>query len=181
MAQLVNSRYATALFDIAKEQDKVTDFEKEAITLVEILKAETDFIAALSHPSILQDEKIKLVMNVFEGRASDEFVGLMVTTIRKGRQSLIIEILEQFIEMAKVHRGLLLATVTSAIPLEKEQLAQIQKNIETSTKSEVELTTVVDSDILGGIIIRVGDKVVDGSIRGQLQSLKTNLNNLRLA
>ncbi len=181
MATLVTSRYATALFELATEQNQVEQYETEAQTIVQILLAETDFIGVLTHPGILLEEKVNLVQNVFEGRASEAFVGLMVLTVRKGRQNLIIDILKEFIDMAKSHRGLLKAVVTSAISLEENQLAQIKANIEKSTGKEIEISTLVDESILGGMIIRVGDKVVDGSIKGEMQALKNNLNNLRLA
>lgn len=181
MAQLVTKRYATALFDIANEQGAMKNFEDQVSTMKEVLEKETDFFTVLSHPSILQAEKIQMVETIFKGKVSEELVGLLVLIIKKGRQDLILNIFEAFLTMAKADRGVISATVTSAMPLKEEQLAQIKANIENNTGKEVELEVTVDQTLIGGMIIKVGDKVVDGSIRGKIQGLKVQLNNLRLA
>ncbi|MGL6174460.1 MAG: F0F1 ATP synthase subunit delta [Cellulosilyticaceae bacterium] len=181
MAELITKRYATALFDIATETNKAAQFEQEASMIYDILVKEPEFLQILNHPNVLQDEKVKLVENVFEGRVSDEFVGLLVLTVRKSRQDLILEILNKFLDMVKEANGTLKATVTSAISLNDGQLAQIKSNIEKDTNKQIELTAIVDKSIIGGLIIRVGDKVIDGSVAGQMQALKSKLNDLRLA
>ncbi|MEG0013468.1 MAG: ATP synthase F1 subunit delta [Cellulosilyticaceae bacterium] len=181
MAELITKRYATALFDIAIETNKAAQFEQEASMICDILAQEPEFLQILNHHQILQEEKMKLVETVFEGRVSDEFVGLLVLTIKKSRQVLVLDILNMFLDMIKEANGVLKATVTSALSLNKKQLAQIKSNIEKSTNKQIELTAMVDKSIIGGLIIRVGDKVVDGSIAGQMQALKTTLNDLRLA
>lgn len=174
-------RYATALFDIAKEKEAIEDFEKQAEMICEIVKQEPELIQLLEHPQILQDEKIALIEKVFMGRVYEELVGLLVLIIRKNRQTLMVEILEKFLGLAREARGQVKATVTSAIPLTQEQLAQIKANLETSMSKTIELETVIDKSIIGGLILHVGDKVVDGSIKGKLNGLKSQLNNLRLA
>lgn len=181
MAELITKRYATALFDIATETNKAAQFEQEASMIYDILVKEQEFLQILNHPNVLQDEKIKLVENVFEGRVSEEFVGLLVLTVRKSRQDLILEILNKFLDMIKEANGMLKATVTSAVSLNDGQLAQIKSNIEKDTNKQIELTAIVDQSIIGGLIIRVGDKVIDGSVAGQMQALKSKLNDLRLA
>lgn len=181
MAQLVTKRYATALFDIANEQGAMKSFEDQVSIMKDALEKEGEFFTILSHPSILQAEKIQMVETVFKGKVSEELVGLLVLSIKKGRQDLILDIFETFLIMAKEDRGVISATVTSAIPLKEEQLAQIKANIEKNTGKQIELETKIDQTLIGGMIIRVGDKVVDGSIRGKIQGLKVQLNNLRLA
>lgn len=178
---LVTTRYATAIFDLATEKGQMPEYQKEAEELIKILENEKDLITILDHPSVLLEEKLTLVQNIFEGKASDDFVGLMYLCVKKGRQNLIIDILKTFVKMAKEQQGFMNATVTSSIPLDEAQLAQIKTNLENSTQKKIELTTIVEESLLGGMIIRVGDKVVDGSIQGQIQSLKTSLLNLRLA
>ena len=83
--------------------------------------------------------------------------------------------------MVSQHLGIVKATVTSAVELSKEQLAQIRNKIENGTGKTVELHTIINPSIIGGMIIRVGDHVVDASISGRLQTLKEKLTNLRLA
>lgn len=181
MAKLVTKRYATALFDIAKEQGAMKSFEDQVTVMKEALAKEADFFTVLAHPSILQANKIQMVEEIFKGKVSEELVGLLVLIIKKGRQDLILEIFDEFLTMAKAHRGVMSAVVTSATALKDEQLAQIKTNLEKSTNKTIELEAVVDASLIGGMIIKVGDQVVDGSIRGKMNGLKTQLNNLRLA
>lgn len=181
MAELVTTRYATALFDIAKAKDAVEQFEDEVKTILKILNEEKEFIQILAHPQILQDEKIKVIENVFEGKVSQEIVGLLVLIVRKNRQEILLDILSQFIEMAEVEKGILRATITTAMPLDDKQLAQIKTRLENNTQKTIELDVIHDKALIGGMIIKLGDKVVDGSIAGKMQALKQQLMDLRLA
>lgn len=181
MAGLISKRYATALFDIAKEQGAMDTFKEQATLIRNLFSTESDYLAILGHPTVLIQEKIKMIEDAFSGQVADEFVGLLALVIKKERQAFIIEILDTFIEMAKTEAGIVQGTVISALPLKDEQLAQIKSNIEQKIGGTIELTTEVDKSLIGGMIIRVGDKVVDGSIRGQMETLKVQLNNLRLA
>lgn len=181
MAMLVTTRYANALFALAEEKNSVTEYETEASEIIKILRTDSQFIDLLTHPSIVMEKKIELVSDVFEGRVTDDFVGLMILCIKKYRQNIIVDILEEFVDMAKAYNGFIKASVTSAVELNENQLTQIKSNLEESTNKQIELHAIVDEDILGGLIIRVGDKVVDGSVRGKMRSLQNNLLNLRLA
>lgn len=181
MAQLVIKRYATALFDIAKEKEAIDAFEEQVKTIYEIIKQQPEFISLLDHKRISHEEKIKLLETTFEGRVNNELVGLLILLVTKKRQIYILDILQEFLRLVKEAKGQVKATLTSAIPLSNEQLAQIKAKLEKSTQKTIELETVIDKSIIGGMIIRVGDKVVDSSIKGKLNGLKSQLSNLRLA
>ena len=181
MAEIVVNRYATALFEIAKEQGAMTKFKEEASMICHILDGEPEYINLLSHPSVIEEQKLELIREAFGNKVADEFIGLMELIIKKSRTEYLIGILKKFIEMAKVEEGLLKGTVTSAMPLTNQQIAQIKANLEQGTGKTIELDVVVDTSLIGGLIVRVGDKVVDGSIKGQMDTLKSQLNNLRLA
>ncbi len=181
MAGLISKRYATALFEMAKEQGALDSFKEQATLIRNLFSTETDYLAVLSHPTVLAEEKIKMIEDAFKGKVADEFVGLLVLIVRKERQAFIIDILDTFIEMAKREAGIVQGTVIVASPIKDEQLAQIKSTIEQKIGGTIELTTEVDASLIGGMIIRVGDKVVDGSIRGKMNTLKEQLNDLRLA
>lgn len=181
MAEIIVNRYATALFDIAFDKGAMIQFEEEARMIKKVFDEEPEYIKLLSHPSIIEEEKIELVEKAFTGQVSDEFIGLMALMIKKSRTEYLIRVLEQFIYMAKEASGVLTAQVISAMPLTNQQLAQIKSNIEKNTGKTIEMDTTVDPSIIGGLIVRVGDKVVDGSIKGQMDALKSQLSSLRLA
>jgi F-type H+-transporting ATPase subunit delta len=181
VAELVTKRYAAALFDIAKEKEAIDDFEKEATLVCQILEKETDLLKLLEHPQMLMEDKIKVMESAFDGKIYDELMGLIALIIKKNRQMFLVEILQQFLGLVKEAKGQVKAIVTSAIPLTNQQLAQIKTNLEKSTKKTIELESKVDVNIIGGLMIHVGDRVVDGSIQGKINGLKTQLNSLRLA
>lgn len=181
MAKLVTKRYATALFDIAKEQGAMEEYKNQATMMRDLFVTEQDYVAVISHPSVLLDDKIGMIEAAFKGKVADELVGLLVLVIKKERQEFIVAILNAFIDMANKEAGIVKATVTSAVALNEDQLAQIKANIEKSTKKQIELESLVDASIMGGLVIRVGDKVVDGSIKGQMTALQSTLSDLRLA
>ncbi len=135
----------------------------------------------LLHPKITQDEKIELISTVFEDKVVDEVTGILTIIVQKGRQNGLIDILKEFLEMVSEYHGIVKATVTSAVELNQKQLTQIKQKIQSTTDKNVELEAVVDNSLIGGMVIRVGDNVVDASIAGRLQELKEGLTSLRLA
>lgn len=181
MAQLVIKRYATALFDIALSENKIEDYKKEAEFMIQLFGEEPDFISVLQNQKVTLEEKLTLVEKVFADRVSSAIVGLMVLIVKKGRQEFLVDIFEAFIQMAKDQKGILKATVTSAVVLKEDQLKAIKQQLETSTKAIIELDAIVDESIIAGLIIRVSDKVVDASIKGKIQTLKKQLTELKLA
>lgn len=181
MAELVVKRYATALFEAAKEENALAKYSEEVGVILEAFKETPDFMAVLDNHKVVLEEKIALTQKVFDGRIEDSILGLIVLMLKKGRQSSIVEVFENFLGMIKDEQGILKASVTSAVALTSVQVAQIKAKLEASTKSEIELETIIDETIIAGLIIRVGDKVIDASIKGGIDTLKKQLSELRLA
>lgn len=181
MAKLVVKRYAAALFDLAASEGAMAKYEEEVKVIVKAIHDEPDFMAVLQDHKVTREDKISIVENVFTDKVSTPIVGLLVLLVNKGRQAEILNILEAFLKRVKEETGIIKAVVTSAIPLQESQLKALQEKLEASTKSKIELETIVDSSILAGLIVRVGDKVVDASYKGEMQTLKKQLSKLRLA
>ena len=181
MAELVVKRYATALFEQAHEDNAVAQYETEVNTIVEALKETPDFMAVLENHRITIEEKITFIDNIFGDKVAGPIVGLMVLMVKKSRQSYITEVLDSFLEMAKEERGIIKATVTSAVALNETQLEQIKAKLQAGTGKVIELETIIDNSIIAGLVIRVGDKVIDASVQGEMRTLKKQLSELRLA
>ncbi len=181
MAKLVIKRYATALFELAISDNRIEDYKSEVELVIQLLRDEPDFIALLQNRRITLDEKVSLIEKIFSEQVSSSVVGLMILIIKKGRQEFLLDIFETFLQMIEKQKGILKATVTSAVVLEARQLEEIKMQLENNTKSQIELDTIVDESIIAGLIIRVGDKVVDASIKGKMQTLKKQLAELKLA
>jgi len=181
VAKLVVKRYATALFDLAASEGAMAKYEEEVKVIVRAIHDEPDFMAVLQDHKVTKEDKISIVENIFTDKVSAPIVGLLVLLVNKGRQAEILNVLEAFLERVKAESGIIKAVVTSAIPLKEAQLTALKEKLEASTKSKIELETIVDSSILAGLIVRVGDKVVDASYRGEMQSLKKQLSKIKLA
>lgn len=180
MAQLIAKRYALALFDLAIEKNCINDFENQVQTMYRILNSEEEFMKVLQHPQVLRDEKIKLIQGIFSSKIADELIGLLILVIQKNRQDHILDILNVFLDQVKAYKGIVSATVISAVPLSKEQINQITQKLIAGLKKKVEIQLQIDPSIIGGLKIRVGDQILDSSIEGKLHSLKAELNDLQL-
>lgn len=181
MAKLVVKRYATALFDLAASEGAMAKYEEEVKVIVKALHDEPDFMAVLQDHKVTMEDKISLVENIFTDKVALPIVGLLVLLVKKGRQDEMLDVLETFLERVKAESGIVKAVVKSAIPLKAEQIALLKEKLEAGTKSKIELETIVDASIIAGLVVRVGDKVVDASYQGEMQTLKKQLSKLRLA
>lgn len=181
MAKLVVKRYATALFDLAASEGAMAKYEEEVKVIVRALHDEPDFMAVLNNHKVTKENKISLVENVFTDKVSNPIIGLLVLLVKKGRQGDLLDVLEAFLERVKAESGITKAVITSAVPLTEAQLTAIKEKLEAGTKTKIEIETIVDTSIIAGLVIRVGDKVVDASIKGEMQTLKKQLSELRLA
>lgn len=175
MGQLISDRYAKALFDLAVESNKIDEFESQVGSLYTILKTEKDFTELLQHPQIIAEEKIELLQKVFEAKVSSEIMGLLVLIIRKNREEYLLDVLNAFLDKVKEYKGIVTATVISAVALDNEQISQIKMLLTKRLKKQIQIETQVVHSIIGGLIIRVGDSILDASIGGRLQALKASL------
>lgn len=182
MAKLVSKVYGDALFEAAMERDMLSPVYEEVQSLQTILMENADLVQFLNHPQIIKEEKLKVVENIFKGRVSDDLMGFLETVIEKGRQKELPKILDYFVNRVKEYKKIGIVTVTSAVELSAEQKAHTEaKLLETTAFVSLEVTYSVDPAILGGLVIRIGDRVVDSSIRTRLGEIRRDLMKLQLA
>lgn len=182
MAKLISKTYGEALFELAVEENKTDVFMEEIQEMMKVLEENKEFSVLMNHPKITKEEKIKIVENVFKGRISEELVGFLVLVISKSRYSEIKAILEYFLGKIKGFKGIGIAYVTTAISLNDEQKKVIEnKLIHTTSFNKMEMHFLEEKEIIGGMIIRIGDRVVDSSIRSKLSELEKQLLKIQLA
>ncbi len=176
MAKLISKTYGDALFELAVEENKVDEMLEEIGQLQKILKENDDFGRLLTHPKINKDEKNRVVTEVFKGRISDELLGFLTIIISKDRYQEIDGILEYFLTEVKKYKGIGVATVTTAVPLKSEQCKKVeQKLLDTTDYKSMEIHYKQDAALIGGMVIRIGDRVVDSSISTKLNELQKEL------
>ena len=164
------------MFDLAIEEDKIDALLGEIEQLRHVLSENEDFGRLMNHPKVIKEEKIQVARNVFEGRMSDELLGFLVIIISKDRYRDIDAILDYFIAEVKKYKGIGVATVTTAVPLREEQCRKIeQKLLDTTSYTTMEMNYTLDKSLIGGMVIRIGDRVVDSSINTKLNELQKEL------
>ncbi len=181
MAKLVSKTYGEALFQLAVEKDMLDSFLDEMVLIKQILKENPEFGSLMNHPQVAKEEKAEVIKNVFEGKASEEIVGFLLIVISKDRYDEIDAIIEYFIEKAKLKKGIGTAVVSSAVELSDLQKQQIlDKLLETTPYQQMEISYQINEDLIGGLVIRIGDRVVDSSIKTKLAEMQKDLMKIQL-
>lgn len=178
MAKLVSKTYGEALYEVAMEsgEDKAIQLMEEIKSLIKILEENPEFDRLMKHPGIAKQEKLQVVENVFKGRVSNELEGLLNIVVSKDRYGELPAIFGYFTDRVKEHLKIGVAYVTSAVELTGNQKEAVKaKLLETTGYREIELKFQVDAAIIGGMIIRINDRVVDSSIRTKLDGLTKQL------
>ena len=182
MAKLVSKVYGDALYEEAMEKNVLSDWFDEVQALEVIFRENSDLVQFLNHPQIIKEEKIKVMENIFSGKISEGLMGFLVIVIEKGRQNDILPICDYFIERVKEYKKIGIVKVTSAVSLSDEQKARIEKRVlKTTAYVSLETSYTVDPSLLGGLVIRIGDRVVDSSVKTHLEELKRDLLKLKMA
>lgn len=172
MAKLVSKTYGEALFELALENGTMDGILTEIRQVQEILAENEDFERFLTHPKISKDEKISVMENVFKGKLSDDLLGFLVLLLEKDRYGELADIFAYYESEVKRYRNIGIVKVSSAFPVTEEQKKQIEDRLLSVTDfASIETEYHTDPSLIGGIVIRIGDRVVDGSIRNKLAGM----------
>lgn len=177
MAKLISKRYAVALFELAKETDKIDLFNSQVELIYNSIKDDKEFLTVLNHPRISGGEKFNLFQNIYKDNISEEILGLISIVVNKNRETEILEILETFLELVKDYKGITTAYVFSAIALNDEQLTKIKENLSKNLNKEIIIEASIKPELIGGLLINVDGKVIDNSIKRNLDDIKKSLIN----
>lgn len=176
MAKLVSATYGEALFELAAEEGREEEFLSEVCQLKELLGENPDFGRLMNHPKVLKEEKLEVLKDVFEGRISKELLGFLHLIVTKDRYGEIESILDFFVAKVKAQKKIGIAYVTTAVSLNEDQKKKIEEKLLTTTSfSRMEMHYQVDEDLIGGMVIRIGDRVVDSSVKTKLFELQREL------
>lgn len=181
MAKLVSKTYGTALFELAVEEEKVDQFLEEIRCIIEALGSNPEFANLMMHPKISKEEKIQVIDSIFKNRICNELLGFLTLIITKDRYKDLSAILTYFLDSVKELKGIGVAYITTPLALQEEQKKQVeQKLLDTTAYQEMEMHYLIDNSIIGGMIIRIGDRVVDGSVSTKLNELQKQLLKIQL-
>jgi F-type H+-transporting ATPase subunit delta len=171
----VARRYAAALFGVA-DRDGILDAVAQDLTLVERFLADVPYLrAVLMQPLVSVARKNSVVDEAFGDRITASSLNFLKLLIRKRREDLIRECIREFRIRLAEHTNTVDAEAWSAVPMTLEQQEQLVRSLHTLTGKKVRLTAEVDRTLVGGVVVRIGDTVMDGSVRGKLERLERQL------
>lgn len=181
MAKIAAKVYGDALFDLAMEEGRCEAFLEEVRTVQQVLKENPEVEALICHPGIDSSEKQAFVEKCFKGNVSDDMTGFLLILVKKGRFQERDAIFAYFISRVKEYQKIGVAEVLAPMELAGEQKSKIEKKLlETTDYEKMEITYRVDTSLIGGLVIRIGDRVVDTSVKNRLTELRMQLMNTAL-
>ena len=173
----IANRYAKALLDLSIEENSLDKVNADMLQLSEICKESKDFGNLLNSPIVDSSKKLEIFKLIFGTKMEKMSVDFMNLIIQNSREALLPNIANSFIDLYKVNKNILDVTVISAAKLNEATKTVIADKIKKSFNGTVVLIEKIDPTLIGGFIVRIGDKQIDASIASQLSNLKNILLN----
>lgn len=168
------NRYAEAVFELASEKGTADAWARDLATIAEFT-SDADVAGLLASGRVPRDEKLRLLSAGLESKITPHAWNLARILEQRGKTDLAPEILRGFQERYDAKRGVAHAVVTTAVPLSDDERSAVAARLSTITGRQVSVTTRVDESIIGGLVARIGDELIDGSTRSRLVALKRRL------
>jgi F-type H+-transporting ATPase subunit delta len=167
--------YAQALYDAAAEQDALDRIVGDASQVVDLVQESEDFEQFLTNPILSPQFKSEMFQQLLSEAVHPLTLNFLLLLASKQRERFLVAILQAFLKLVDLKAGRVVAQVTSAVPLSDAQQNSLVKQLSDYSGAEVRLDLSEDTAIKGGIIVRLGDTVFDGSVATQLQRLRSLL------
>jgi F-type H+-transporting ATPase subunit delta len=170
---LIEKRYAEALIGLSVQKNTIDEYQQELLVIVELYKNLQEFRLFLLNPEIKTDNKKTVINNSFNGKVKKEIISFILLLLDKGRIRNLPGILIEYIKSADKIKNTMDITIISSIPLEDTQVSKIVEKYKTLFGSiSAKIHLAIDSSLIGGVKVKIGDKVVDSSITGRLKNLR---------
>ncbi len=167
--------YARAILAIARAEDRVVPVEDDLFRFARALEGSEPLRVALTDPQLPLDRRVALVDELTAGKALALSGALLGMVIGAGQVNDLAAIVDRFVELAAASREREVAEVRSAIELDDAQVARLAEALGRATGKAVEVKVIIDPSVLGGLVARIGDTVIDGSVRHRLDQMKAQL------
>lgn len=181
MAKLASKVYGDALFELASEENRVDAYWQEAQEFLKKVLPDADFGQLMNHPKIVKEEKLKIIETVMKDRFSAEMTGFVRLVTEKGHFAELRDILVWFDERVKDYKKIGVVSVETPFELKAEQKKAIEERIlSTSACRSLEMHYTVDASLMGGMRIRMKDRVIDSTLKTKLENLTRELMKVQL-
>jgi F-type H+-transporting ATPase subunit delta len=164
--------YAEALFKVVQAEGELDRVEDELFRFGKLLESNHELKQALSDQSIDKIQRVKVLDELLSDKVSPHTLGLLAFVVEQGRARQLPQILKGLSDLAAEARNSVVAEVRSAVPLDAKQRKELAAALSKATGKKVEVKVLVDPSVIGGIVAKVGDTVIDGTVRRRLEQLK---------
>ena len=178
--QIIARRYAHGLFELTEERKASDAVQKDFEDLGNILKADSSLTQFLAAPQLLDSDKHAVIDKIFQGKVDDNLYSLIHLLVAKHRTDFMVEISDAYEELYNASRGIVGTRLITAIPLTDDEINAIRAKVNKLTGHQIDLETEVDPRIIAGVIAIVGDKIIDRSVRHELEVLREQLMELKV-
>jgi F-type H+-transporting ATPase subunit delta len=176
MKNKISIEYAEAIFAIAMEENKTAEYYEDLCLVDGLIKESPEYLELLMSPSIEAEEKLSLIDSAFLGKLMDNTINLIKLLCERNRIELFHECFMDYERLYNASRQTAFVTVISAVELTDTERERIKASLEAKYKLSVELRCEIDKSIMGGIIIKTDDAIMDGSLFRKLQDVKEVIN-----
>ena len=168
-------RYARALFELAQENNTLESIHSELHAFKKLLDETPELQHFFLSPEIGRQGKIEFIDSKLQDQFSTLFINFLFVLIRKGRQGIFPEIVSEFDRLYDKYHNRIRASAVTVRPLKQEELEQLRAQLVKQYKATFDIENFVDPEILGGLILKIDGRVIDASLRNQLEKLRENL------
>jgi F-type H+-transporting ATPase subunit delta len=172
MYEYLDRRYALALYNVAEEKGKVEEYLRDLREITHLIKSNEELQQVIKHPQITTSIRKRTFIKLFKGRIDEELLSFLLLLIEKDRISYLEE---KLMEMEKIHlekNNTLIANVKTVIKLQDKEKYDLVKRLENKYNKKIILMEELDKEIIGGVYVRVGNDVIDGTVRSKIDEMK---------
>lgn len=172
MYEYLDRRYALALYEVAEKNGKIDQYIEELKQIVDLIKNNAELSKIVHHPQITTSKKKKIFKEIFSGKIDDELLAFLLILIEKDR---ILYLKEKIREMEKIHlekQNKLVAHVKSVVSLNEEERQSLIEKLSKKYNKTIILKEELDETLIGGVYVRIGDDVIDGTIKGKFEEIR---------
>lgn len=172
MHEYLDRRYALALYEIAEKQGKVDEYLHDLRQICNIFDENKDFYEVIKHPKINTTKKKQLFTDLFKEKIEDELLSFMIILIEKDRILQLKDMLNQMENIDLERKNTIRGIVRTVVPLLDEELKQLKDIFEKKYEKIILFDTQIDKSILGGVYVKVGNDVIDGTVKSKIEEMK---------
>lgn len=172
MYEYLDRRYALALYEVGEENNKVDKYISDFEDIVKLIEANNDIQQIIKHPKMSTSVKKQMFSDIFKGKIDKELLSFLLLLVEKKRIHEVEGILNQLREISLEKNNKVIAEVKTVIALTDDERKTLAEKLSKKYNKTIILKEIIDKDIIGGVYVRVGDDVIDGTIKYKLESMK---------